>query len=141
MRKVYLLEIIFVIWLIILVLLLVPFAVKAEDGEPPMIAFTFDDGPNAVQTSRLLDGLQELPLLDSLPAPEPEERPVLDAVLALPPMDRAVIHLFYYEGYSTGEIARITGQLPGTVRSRLSRSREKLRHMLSEEGFSDGRKE
>lgn len=59
MRKVYLLEIIFVIWLIILVLLLVPFAVKAEDGEPPMIAFTFDDGPNAVQTSRLLDGLQE----------------------------------------------------------------------------------
>lgn len=30
MRKVYLLEIIFVIWLIILVLLLVPFAVKAE---------------------------------------------------------------------------------------------------------------
>ena len=32
MRKVYLLEIIFVIWLIILVLLLVPFAVKAEDG-------------------------------------------------------------------------------------------------------------
>ena len=84
---------------------------------------------------------QELPLLDSLPAPEPEERPVLDAVLALPPMDRAVIHLFYYEGYSTGEIARITGQLPGTVRSRLSRAREKLRHMLSEEGFSDGRKE
>ena len=52
-----------------------------------------------------------------------------------------MIHLFYYEGYSTGEIARITGQLPGTVRSRLSRAREKLRHMLSEEGFSDGRKE
>ena len=86
-------------------------------------------------------GRRELPLLDTIPAPEPEERPVLDAVLALPPMDRAVIHLFYYEGYSTGEIARITGQLPGTVRSRLSRAREKLRHMLSEEGFSDGRKE
>ena len=31
------------------------------------------------------------------------------AVLALPPMDRAVIHLFYYEGYSAQEIARITG--------------------------------
>ena len=84
---------------------------------------------------------RELPLSDSLPAPEPEERPVLEAVLALPPMDRAVIHLFYYEGYSTGEIARITGQLPGTVRSRLSRAREKLRHMLSEDGFSDRRKE
>ena len=86
-------------------------------------------------------GRQELPLWDAIPAPEPEERPVLDAVLALPPMDRAVIHLFYYEGYSTGEIARITGQLPGTVRSRLSRAREKLRIMLSEEEFSDRRKE
>lgn len=86
-------------------------------------------------------GRRELPLLDTIPAPEPEERPVLEAVLALPPMDRAVIHLFYYEGYSAQEIARITGQSPGTVRSRLSRAREKLRHMLSEDGFSDGRKE
>lgn len=86
-------------------------------------------------------GRQELPLLDTIPAPEPEERPALEAVLALPPEDRAVIHLFYYEGYSAQEIARITGQLPGTVRSRLSRAREKLRSLLSEQGFSDRRKE
>ena len=30
-------------------------------------------------------GRRELPLLDTIPAPEPEERPVLNAVLALPP--------------------------------------------------------
>lgn len=30
-------------------------------------------------------GRRELPLLDTIPAPEPEERPVLEAVLALPP--------------------------------------------------------
>ena len=84
---------------------------------------------------------QELPLWDAIPAPEPEEQPVLDAVLALPPMDRAVIHLFYYEGYSTGEIARITGQPPGTVRSRLSRARGKLRGLLSEQDFPDRKKE
>ena len=92
--------------------------------------------------SRLRLGWRRVgPLPDTLPAPREEEREELEELYALSPEDRAVIHLFYYEGYSTGEIARITGQLPGTVRSRLSRAREKLRHMLSEEGFSDGRKE
>ncbi len=44
------------------------------------------------------------------PAPEPEERQELEEIFSLPPADRAVIHLFYYEGLSTGEIARLTGQ-------------------------------
>ena len=57
----------------------------------------------------------------------------MEAVLALPPKERAVIHLFYYEGYSTEEIAAITGQRPGTVRSRLSRARSRLREMLKGE--------
>ena len=47
-------------------------------------------------------------------------------------MDRAVLHLYYYEGYDTGEIARLTGQAEGTVRSRLSRARRKLRALLEE---------
>ena len=60
MRKVYVLEIIFAIWLLILLLLLFPVTIRAEDSpQQPMIAFTFDDGPNVVQTSRLLDGLAE----------------------------------------------------------------------------------
>lgn len=67
MRKVYLLETILAIWLILLFLILFPAAVHAESPaggnaaseEPPMIAFTFDDGPNVVQTQRLLDGLAE----------------------------------------------------------------------------------
>lgn len=62
MRKVYLLEIIFMIWLIIVMLMLIfPFVSQADTGEgtQPMIAFTFDDGPNTVQTKRLLDGLAE----------------------------------------------------------------------------------
>lgn len=60
MRKVYLLEIIFAIWLVILILILFfPVAVKAADSGQPMIAFTFDDGPNCTQTSKLLDGLAE----------------------------------------------------------------------------------
>ena len=73
------------------------------------------------------------PLPDTLPAPAVEEREVLEELFALPPADRAVLHLYYYEGYTTDEIAQITGQRPGTVRTRLSRAREKLRQLLTEE--------
>ena len=68
-----------------------------------------------------------------LPAPEPEEVPALEAVLALPPKQRAVVHLFYVEGYRTAEIAQMTGEAEGTVRSHLSRARARLRGMLKGE--------
>lgn len=71
------------------------------------------------------------PLLDSYPAATEEERGTLEAVLALPPRDRAAVHLFYYEGYQAREIAAMTGEAEGTVRSRLSRAREKLKHLLA----------
>ena len=48
----------------------------------------------------------------------------------LRPKEREVIHLYYYEGYQTPEIAAITGEAEGTVRSRLSRARAKLREIL-----------
>lgn len=57
---------------------------------------------------------------------------VWEAVKSLPVRDREVIHLFYYEGFSTGEIARILGQKEATVRSRLMRGREKLKRVLKE---------
>ncbi len=41
-----------------------------------------------------------------------------------------MIHLHYYEGYSTDEIARMLGCRPGTVRSRLSRARDRLRKLI-----------
>ena len=74
------------------------------------------------------------PLPDTLPAPGPEERQELEELFSLPPEDRAVIHLHYYEGYATAEIARMLGCQPGTVRSRLSRAREKLRKLLKQKG-------
>ena len=72
-------------------------------------------------------------LLDSYPAPDRESGEVAEAVFALPANQRAAVHLFYYEGYSTEEIARILGQRPGTVRSHLSRARETLRRVLKGE--------
>ena len=71
-------------------------------------------------------------LLDTVPAPDGESRELLEAVLNLPANQRAAVHLFYYEGYTTDEIAKILGQRPGTVRSHLSRAREALREQLKE---------
>ena len=70
------------------------------------------------------------PLPETLAAPGPEEREELEELFSLPPEDRLVIHLHYYEGWTTDEIARMLGQRPGTVRSRLSRARGKLRKLL-----------
>ncbi len=72
-------------------------------------------------------------LLDVYPAPNAETGDLVEAILELPPDQRAAIHLFYYEGYSTGEIGKILGRRPGTVRSDLSRAREALRRKLKGE--------
>lgn len=73
------------------------------------------------------------PLLDIYPAAAPEEQAVLEVIQSLPPKDRAVLHLYYYEGYQTAEIADMTGWRAGTVRSRLARARDKLRELLKGE--------
>ena len=72
-------------------------------------------------------------LLDVYPAPEEGDRELLEAILARPANQRSAVHLHYYEGYSTDEIARILGQRPGTVRSHLSRARDALRRYLTED--------
>ena len=58
---------------------------------------------------------------------------VWDAVQQLPPQYRAAIHLFYYEGLSTREIAQVLRKKEPTVRSDLRRGRERLRSILKEE--------
>ena len=62
-----------------------------------------------------------------------EERALFDAVMALPQKYRVVVALYYYQGYSTGEIAQMTGQRPGTVRARLTRARQRLRKLMGEQ--------
>ncbi len=72
-------------------------------------------------------------LLDVYPAPNAETGDLVEAILELPYEQRAAVHLFYYEGYSTGEIGKILGRKAGTVRSDLSRAREALRQKLKGE--------
>ena len=57
---------------------------------------------------------------------------VWQAVRELPEKYREAIHLFYQEGYSTKQIARILRRSEATVRSDLHRGREQLRGILKE---------
>ena len=57
---------------------------------------------------------------------------VWEAVRNLPERYRMPIHLFYQEGYSTAEIAKILGRKESTVRSDLRRGRERLKTELKE---------
>ncbi len=59
-----------------------------------------------------------------------EESAVLEAVHNLPVKYREVIHLFYYEGYSTFDISSLLKKKESTVRSLLHRSREMLKKAL-----------
>ena len=71
----------------------------------------------------------------TLTALPPETAEVLDAVNQLPESDRYAVYLFYFERMSIGEIALILGEKEGTVSSRLSRARKKLKTLLKGEGY------
>ena len=74
-----------------------------------------------------------VPLEDVYTCASPEESAVSDALNRLDSKYRAVVHLFYYEGYSTEEIGAVLGRKPSTVRAQLTRARQKLAELLKEE--------
>lgn len=63
-----------------------------------------------------------------------EVRDVQAALRRLPPEQREVLLLVSLEEYSYADAARLLGVPVGTVMSRLSRAREKLRGILAESG-------
>ena len=63
-----------------------------------------------------------------------EDRSLWEAVSKLKPNYRAVIHLYYYEGYQQDEIAKILGISRTAVQTRMQRAREQLRKELSRNG-------
>lgn len=77
---------------------------------------------------------QHLPLQDSDLADRRERHAeVLEAVAALPESYQQVVHLHYSQGFSCAEIARLLGLRIGSVTSRLTRARQMLRKILTED--------
>ncbi len=82
---------------------------------------------------RFLKRWQSLPLEAAADVPGGDGGEVLEAVLSLPEKYRAPVHLYYYEGYSQGEIADILGLRLTAVQTRMQRARAMLKEVLSDE--------
>ena len=70
---------------------------------------------------------------ESLPFRDETDREVWDAVMALPPKYRAVVHLYYWEGYGQGEIGDILHISRTAVQTRMARARDMLKKELSDD--------
>ena len=66
----------------------------------------------------------------NLKTPPFEIDEVLDAIMKLPADQKTSVYMYYYEGYSTRDIASYLGCPEATVRSRLSRARKTLKRKL-----------
>ena len=77
---------------------------------------------------------------------EPEDRTPFEAaetlhklIGLLPPKDRLVISLYYFDEYGTAEIAERTGWTRTMVKVRMHRARKRLKNLLLDAGYgSDG---
>lgn len=70
---------------------------------------------------------------ESVPFRDEGDREVWDAVMALPPKYRAVVHLYYWEGYAQGEIGDILHISRTAVQTRMQRARAMLKKELSDD--------
>lgn len=78
-----------------------------------------------------------VPLDEDIPFVAKENSEIYYAVLNLPLKYRTVIHLYYYEGYSLDEIAKILSKKPATVRSQLARARNLLKNKIGGEYYAE----
>lgn len=62
-----------------------------------------------------------------------EEQSVVQAVQALPPIMKTVVHLHYYEGYSAVELSKLLGRNLNSIYSDLSRARKKMKNLLGDD--------
>ena len=62
-----------------------------------------------------------------------QDEKLSDALASLSGDDRALIQLYYFEGFKTGEIAAMLGHRHATVRTQLMRARKRLKSQLTEE--------
>ena len=77
-----------------------------------------DMSPAMIGTCLLYTSRHDTPLDDRIPFPEPEDSALDEDLRRLTPKYRAAVHLFYYEGYTAEEIARMSGEKQMCIRDR-----------------------
>lgn len=80
--------------------------------------------------TRRADAVPDAP--DPAQALDAGQRALYEAVRAMPPGQRVALYLYYFEGYSTAEIAQLLHLRQTAVTTRLHRARTRLRALLEE---------
>ena len=97
-----------------------------------LVRVTVNECKKALKSPRCreapLDELAQTAVFDG-----PRQGELFGTVMAMERKYRAVLLLYYYADYSTAEIARILSVPAATVRTRLARAREQLKHILTEQ--------
>lgn len=88
---------------------------------------------NSLMSSSWRRRLVPLEEADAVSYTEPEQYGVREAMKRLPEKYRIPIHLYYFENMTINQIAAALNRKEGTVKSLLSRGRNKLRALLEEE--------
>ena len=102
-----------------------------------LIRVTINECKSAVRSLwRKTEDLEDY--VNSLAMPTQDHSDLLEAVMALPKKYRVAIYLYYYEGYSTAEMAGLLSLPEATVRTHLARARAKLKTILTEAEPYDG---
>lgn len=65
-----------------------------------------------------------------VPIEDEENKEIVALVLELPIKYRSVIYLYYFENYSTAEVANILGRNEATIRTQLKRARELIKNKM-----------
>ena len=107
------------------------------DGEEPLKHWLLRVTVNRCRTllacpwrTRRADAVPDAP--DPAQALDAGQRALYEAVRALPPGQRVALYLYYFEGYSTAEIAQLLHLRQTAVTTRLHRARTRLRALLEE---------
>jgi RNA polymerase sigma-70 factor (ECF subfamily) len=75
-------------------------------------------------------GIDTLEAPDDAPPDEQTIRQLEQALAMLPSHEQAIVSMFYYDNMSLADIAYVTGFIPSTVGSQLSRIRKKLYRII-----------
>jgi len=95
-----------------------------------LIRVVVNECRNSYKRSRKMISLDELDLEPAVS--EDDGQWLMEEIARLPSKYRAVLHLYYYEGYRCAEIAELLHISESNVQTRLDRARKKLKAAIKE---------
>jgi len=108
---------------------------SVEHEKAWLIRVTINTCKNMLKSHGRRQNIATMDELEQVGTPERKNDEVLTEILNLPDKYKAVIHLYYYEGYSVLQIAQILKTTQSAVKMRLKRGRDILKLELRDGGL------